>query len=110
MIGIDRNTGRTLTDWEQFVSRVTQVMTTPVGSREHRRDFGSRVPETLGRNMGDSLLVTAQAYAIDAFYSAINGLGDFTPSRVVATRTATGLSLAIYGKWRNQSVSFEVAV
>ncbi|MBF4218597.1 phage baseplate protein, partial [Vibrio anguillarum] len=39
MIGIDRRTGKMLTGFDQFVSRVTQVMSTRIGSREKRRNF-----------------------------------------------------------------------
>ena len=108
MIGIDRNTGRTIGAFEQFVSRVTQVMTTPLGAREHRPGFGSRVPETLARNMGDELLLLAQAHATEAFYNPINGIGDFEPDQVVASRDANGVRLRFAGKWRHRRVTFEV--
>lgn len=110
MIGMDRRTGRTLSAWDQFVSRVTQVMTTPLGAREHRRAFGSRVPETLGKNMGDALLLTAQGHAVDAFYNPANGIGDFTVESCVATRREDGygILLRFKGVWRHQRVQFEV--
>ncbi|MCH9690999.1 MAG: phage baseplate protein [Gammaproteobacteria bacterium] len=110
MIGIDSRTGRTLSDWEQLVSRVRQVITTPVGAREKRRDFGSRVPETLSRNLGDQQLVLAQAFAIDAFYQPINGIDDFTPSRCIASRHASGLRLQLEGTWQGQKKSLEVPI
>ena len=99
MIGMDRRTGRTIGAWAQFVSRVTQVMTTPLGSREHRRRFGSRVPETL-----------AQAHAIDAFYNPANGIGDFRVESCVATRRpdGPGILLKFRGVWRHERVQFEV--
>ena len=111
MIGIDRATGRTLSAWGQFVSRVTQVMTTPLGAREHRREFGSRVPETLARNMSDELLLTAQAHAIDAFYNPVNGLDDFSVESCVASRRedGDGVLLKFRGVWRQQRVKFEVS-
>lgn len=110
MIGMDRRTGRSIGAWDQFVSRVTQVMTTPLGSREHRRRFGSRVPETLGKNMSDALLLTAQAHAIDAFYNPANGIGDFRVDSCVATRRTDGpgILLKFRGVWRNERVQFEV--
>lgn len=110
MIGMDRSSGRTLSAWEQFVSRVTQVMTTPLGAREHRRTFGSRVPETLGKTMSDELLLTAQAYAIDAFYNPDNGLTDFSVESCVASRrdAGAGVLLKFTGVWRHERVQFEV--
>lgn len=109
MIGIDRETGATLDDWDQFVSRVTQVLTTPVGAREHRRAFGSRVRETLGKFMGDDLLLRAQAYALEAFYEPANGIGDFKPEQVIASREGNGLRLRFVGAWKNRRMTFEVA-
>lgn len=108
MIGIDPRTGRTIDAWEQFVSRVAQVMTTPIGGREKRRDFGCRIPETLAKNTGDDLLLLAQSYAIESFYNPANGLEDFTPSRCVASRHASGIRLRFEGTWRHQQTTFEV--
>ena len=110
MIGIDRNTGRTLTGWEQMISRVQQVMTTRIGGREKRRGFGSRVPETLGRNMSDQQLILAQSYAIDAFYNPINGISDFQPTRCIAGRHDSGITLRFEGTWQGQLSTFEVTV
>lgn len=110
MIGIDRTTGRTLTGWQQMVSRVQQVMTTPIGAREKRRGFGCRVPETLGKNVSNQQLMLAQAYAIDAFYNPVNGISDFQPTRCIASRHATGIILTFEGVWNGQRSSFEVTV
>ncbi|OOI04714.1 phage baseplate protein [Vibrio sp. OULL4] len=108
MIGIDRKTGRRIDGFEQLVSRVTQVMTTPLGGRAKRSNFGSRVREGLAANMSDSMLVRTQASAIEAFYNPANGLQDFSPSSCVAKRHSTGLSLYFEGKWQGRSVKFEV--
>lgn len=110
MIGMDRETGRTLDAWPQLVSRVTQVMTTPLGGREHRRRFGSRVPELLGRLNSDDVLILAQSRALAAFYEPINDIGDFKPTRCLASRHASGIRLAFDGIWRRQRVQFEVGV
>ncbi|MCW6036823.1 hypothetical protein K4A83_11195 [Spirulina subsalsa FACHB-351] len=110
MIGMDRETGRTIDGWAQFVSRATQVLTTPVGGREHRRRFGCRVPELLGRLTSDEVLILAQSRGIAAFYEPLNGLSDFTPTRCLARRHATGLRLVFEGRWVGRRVSFEVDV
>jgi hypothetical protein len=110
VIGIDRQTGRTLTGWQQLVSRVQQVMTTPIGAREKRRAFGSSVPTLQGKNMNDDLLMMAQVYAIEAFYNPENGLDDFQPTQCVATRRVGGLTLTISGIWQGQQSKMEVLV
>jgi len=110
MIGMDRRTGRAINAWDQFVSRVTQVMTTHVGTREHRRAFGSRVPECLGKNMSDELLLQAQGYAVEAFYNPANGITDFSVESCMATRRpdGPGVLLSFAGIWRHERVRFEV--
>ncbi|ASA54680.1 phage baseplate protein [Vibrio gazogenes] len=108
MIGIDRITGRKIDGYEQLVSRITQVMTTPLGGRVKRSGFGSRVRENLAANMTDSMLVRIQSDAIDAFYNPENGLSDFIPDRCIAKRHATGLSLFFSGRWQGRTVKFEV--
>lgn len=108
MIGIDRDTGATIDDWPQFVQRATRALTTPLGTRQKRPLYGSRLPTRLGRNLGDQLLILAQADAVDAFYNEANGIGDFRPEVVVATREGAGLRLRLAGTWHNRKMTFEV--
>ena len=108
MIGIDRNTGRRIDGFDQLVSRVTQVMTTPLVGRAKRPKFGSKVRENHSANMSDSMLVRIQAASIEAFYNPANGLQDFVPSSCIAKRHASGLSLYFEGKWQGRPVKFEV--
>ncbi|RBO82630.1 phage baseplate protein [Marinomonas aquiplantarum] len=108
MIGIDRKTGRTIQDFEQLVSRITQVMTTPKAGRVKRANFGSDVRQYLGANMTDSTLIRLQSAAIEAFYEPENGLTDFVPSRCVARRLTNGLALYFEGQWKGKKIEFEV--
>lgn len=108
MIGIDRDTGVTIDDWPQFVQRATRALTTPLGTRQKRPLYGCRLPTRLGRNLGDRLLILAQVDAADAFYNPANGLSDFQPDVVVATREGAGLRLRLAGTWRNRKMTFEV--
>ncbi|MBY8291122.1 phage baseplate protein [Vibrio fluvialis] len=104
MIGICRRTGRTLTGWEQFLSRVEQVMTTALAGRNKYRGFGSQLPATLSKNTNNQTLALIQAYTMGAFLNPVNGLSDFTPSRVVAERTASGTLVTFYGHWNGIAV------
>ncbi|MDH1550999.1 phage baseplate protein [Pseudomonas juntendi] len=108
MIGIDSNTGATLDDWPQFVQRATRVLTTPLGTRQKRPNFGCGMLDLLGRNLGDDLLILAQAKVVEAFYNSANGITDFTPEVVVAAREGAGLRIRIAGVWVNRKMSFEV--
>ena len=79
MIGIDRNTGAAVDDWLQFVQRATRALTTPLGTRQKRPLYGSLIPELLGQNLGDDLLILAQSHAAQAFYNARTASAIFSP-------------------------------
>lgn len=104
MIGMCRKTGRTLTGWEQLISRITQVMTTYISSRNKARGFGSQLPETLSKNTSNATLSLIQTYAMGAFMNEENGLQDFIPDRVVAERAPNGAAVTFYGKWNGQFI------
>lgn len=108
MIGIDSNTGAMLDDWPQFVQRATRALTTPLGTRQKRPNFGSGMVALLGRNLGDDLLILAQSQVVEAFYNTANGIDDFDPEVVVASREGDGLRIRIAGTWHNRKMSFEV--
>ena len=108
MIGVERRTGRTITGSEQLVSRLTQVLTTPVGARAHRPAYGSNTRATHNANVSDSVLLELQAAAIDACYNPDNGVQDFTPTRCVAQRRDDGISLYFEGLWQGRPIEIEV--
>lgn len=104
MIGIDRQTGTAITGFDNFVSRLTQVMSTQIGSREKRRKFGSRLPSLLSKTTSGHVLSLAQTYAMEAFLNPVNGLADFIPSRVVSSRHSNGITLRFEGQWNGRWV------
>ncbi|RMO79784.1 hypothetical protein ALQ33_200099 [Pseudomonas syringae pv. philadelphi] len=108
MIGIDRETGATVDDWPQFVQRATRALTTPLGTRQKRPLYGCALPSRLARNLGDDVLLLTQADAVDAFYNPANGIDDFVPDVIVATRYGAGLKLSLAGTWHNRKMTFEV--
>jgi len=69
---------------------------------------GSMIPKLLGQNLGDDLLILAQSHAAQAFYNRQNGIADFQPQVIVATRQGAGLLLRFAGTWKNRQQSFEV--
>lgn len=108
MIGIDRDSGAMVDDWPQFVERATRALTTPLGTRQKRPLYGCRASTRLGRNTGDGVLLLVQADAVDAFFNEANGIGEFTPETVLATREGAGIRLRLAGTWRNRKMTFEV--
>ena len=111
LIGLSRKTGQILTGWELFVELAEDALTTQLGSRQKRRDYGSRLPELLGRITGEDVLMKAQIYATEAFIHPPNNLAHlFTVSRIIASRHAGGLRLQIAGSYGGQAVTFEVPI
>ncbi|QAY88003.1 phage baseplate protein [Pseudomonas arsenicoxydans] len=108
MVGIDRNTGESVDDWPQFVQRATRALTTPLDTRQKRPLYGSLIPNLLGQNLGDDVLMLAQSHAAQAFYNKQNGIGDFQPQVIVASRQGAGLLLRFAGTWKNRQQTFEV--
>lgn len=68
MAGMSRHTGKALGGFEHLKQSITDILTTPVGSRVHRRDYGSNLPRLVDRPINNSLvadLVAATAEALD---------------------------------------------
>jgi phage baseplate assembly protein W len=59
--GTDRVTGVPLLDWQHVRQSIGVILTTAIGTRAMRRDFGSEVPDLIGRPM--TTLTILQLYA-----------------------------------------------
>jgi len=73
---IDRETGASLTGFQEYAQRVFDALTTPLGSRIKRRGYGSKVPDIQGRNQSTGNGIRLQVWAAQTFDNPINGLGD----------------------------------
>lgn len=68
MAGMSRTTGRALGGFDHLRQSIQDILTTPVGTRVHRRDYGSRLPRLVDRPINKSLvsdLVAATAEALN---------------------------------------------
>lgn len=111
MKGIDRKTGRTITGWQLFVSHAGDVLTTQLGSREKRRNFGSRCPELRGKNNSPDNKMLMRAYVALAFFDPANGLKDrFQLTNVDVAATAAGFFVQITGKYDGSVQTFSASV
>lgn len=66
--GTNARTGAPLSDWEHVEQSLECILTTPIGSRVMRRDFGSNLPELIDAKMIQQnvlALYVAAAVAID---------------------------------------------
>lgn len=68
MAGMSRITGKALGGFDHLRQSIADILTTPIGTRVHRRDYGSRLPRLVDRPINSSLvaeLVAATAEALD---------------------------------------------
>ena len=65
MNGMDRATGKQLSGDEHLAQSIADILSTPLGSRVMRRDYGSLLPELLDRPLNAATrLLCAQATAL----------------------------------------------
>jgi phage baseplate assembly protein W len=96
--GANAISGRPLSDWEHVQQSIAKILTTPIGSRVMRRDFGSNLPDLI-----DSKMISQNILAVYA--SVAQAIDRWEPRfRVTKARidriTPTGiLALAIFGTY-----------
>lgn len=66
MAGMNRDTGRALDGLEHIRQSVADILTTPIGSRVMRRDYGSLLPELIDQPLTDAILLQAYAATVMA--------------------------------------------
>lgn len=66
MIGMDANTGKTLDGLDHLRQSVRDILTTPIGSRVMRREYGSRLYELVDRPMNGETLAELRMATVEA--------------------------------------------
>lgn len=96
--GIDRRTGGVVSGWAHVEQSLDVILTTPIGSRIMRRDFGSEIPDLVDRKMTSRLVLALYAAAAAAIR---RWEPRFRLTRAAVTEAgATGrLGLALYGTY-----------
>jgi uncharacterized protein len=64
--GLNRFTGKPLTGWEHCAQSIRDIITTPIGTRVMRRDYGSRIMDLIDRPMLQDTLFEATAIIAEA--------------------------------------------
>jgi phage baseplate assembly protein W len=86
MAGMSRTTGKALGGFDHLRQSIQDILSTPVGTRVHRRDYGSDLPRLVDRPMNATLasdMVAAAATALDRWEPRLN-LERITVDRVTA--------------------------
>lgn len=66
MTGMNATSGRTLDGLEHIRQSVRDILTTPIGSRVMRREYGSLLPELIDAPLNDATLLQAYAATVMA--------------------------------------------
>lgn len=64
MFGMNQTTGRRISDMDHLRQSIRDVLSTPIGSRVMRRDYGSLLPELLDKPLNEATLLRAYAASI----------------------------------------------
>lgn len=97
--GTDRKTGQLITGERYLWQRLSDVISTPIGSLVGRREFGSRLFEVIDRNVTESYFMDVFIRLAEAINNPANGLDDFRLSTMrIETPEAHHVELFIIGE------------
>jgi phage baseplate assembly protein W len=94
--GMSRTTGDRLGGFDHLRQSIQDILTTPLGSRVHRREYGSRLPELVDRPINNSLvaeLVAATAEALERWEPRLK----LEQVRVESVSEAGQISMSLVG-------------
>lgn len=110
MAYVDRRTGQPITEFRHILQSIEMILTTRIGTRVMRRDFGSRLPDLI-----DAPLTPA---TLTAIYAAVNeAIATWEPrvriyqSRLNLKSAKNGIySLELFLSYNSQNVTATVTV
>lgn len=107
MQGMNRNTGKKLSGVDHLRQSIVDILTTPIGSRVMRRDYGSRLYQLVDAPINRALFVEVYAATAEAL---VKWEPRFQLSRVQVESAKPGqISIALEGLYlpENRSLSLE---
>ena len=109
MIGLDRETGRSRRGRAHLEQSIRDILTTPLGSRVMRGDYGSRLHELVDAPLNPETLAdiySATAEALDRWEPRL------TLRRVTARAAAPGgrVSISVEGEYDGETIEAAVTM
>ena len=106
LTGVNRQSGRPLAGYEHLKQSIADILTTPVGSRVMRPEYGSHLPRMVDLPVNKGWISAVQA-------EIARSLGRWEPrlklSRVNVLAVVDGrVDMVIYGEYLGESVLIEV--
>jgi phage baseplate assembly protein W len=99
MNGIDARTGKYIGGLEHLRQSVRDILTTPIGSRIMRRDYGSAMFRLIDRPLTPELRVEIYAAAIDALAKWEPRIDVTAVSAAVSNPAKGEISIAVEGRY-----------
>ena len=95
MMGMDRTTGKALTGLAHVRQSIQDILTTPIGSRIMREDYGSRLFALIDQPM-------THTFALQLYAATVEAIARWEPRFFVQqvqliSQTAGGVTLALRG-------------
>ena len=107
-VGINRQTGQVITDFDHVIQSLGVIFETHFGERCMRRTFGSQMPGMLGKNIVPATIlnfVTAAHIAISLWEPRFRLIQATFPGNSAGTIRAGRLGIALYGEYRPNALS-----
>lgn len=106
---MDRNTGQPLSGWAHVEQSIAVILTTPIGTRVMRREFGSEVMDIIDRPMTPRVILALYAAVAQALARweprfTLTGVRIDSPSRDGV------VNLVLRGDYEGSTVNTEVAL
>lgn len=106
LTGVNRESGRPLSGYEHLKQSITDILTTPVGSRVMRPEYGSHLPRMVDLPVNKGWISAVQA-------EIARSLGRWEPrlklSRVSVRAVIDGrVDMVIHGEYQGNRVLLEV--
>lgn len=110
-MGMNAKNGRKLEGIEHIQQSIRDILTTPIGSRVMRRDYGSLVPELIDMPQSDALLMQVYAATVIAVTRWEPRIQVTGVRRNINTQQPGAVTLALYGKTtEGESANIEVPI
>ncbi|RCV89722.1 GPW/gp25 family protein [Billgrantia montanilacus] len=115
MPGMNAHSGRSLDGLDHIRQSVSDILTTPIGTRVMRRDYGSMLFELIDTPLNDATLLQAYAAAVIALMRWEPRINVTAIRRQVSTTQPGRATLEIEGETRGgngeaQPLQFEVPI
>ena len=96
--GVNAVTGQELSDWAHVEQSIEIILTTPIGSRVMRREFGSHLPDLVDRKLtprGVLAVYSSAAIAIDKYEPRFR----LTKAAINSVDQSGHIRLVLYGTY-----------